>query len=60
VVYWQTDQDAFATGALWLLGAGIVGAVLAAITGLTDFFGDLCDKIRADFREWTAVRFGKS
>jgi uncharacterized membrane protein len=40
LVYWQTDQDAFATGALWLLGAGIVGAVLAAVTGLTDFVGD--------------------
>jgi uncharacterized membrane protein len=40
LVYWQTEQDAFATGALWLLGAGIVGAVLAAVTGLIDFFGD--------------------
>jgi uncharacterized membrane protein len=39
-VYWQTGQDAFATGALWLLGAGLVGAVLAAVTGLTDLFGD--------------------
>lgn len=40
LVYWQTSQDAFATGALWLLGAGIVGAALAAIAGLIDFFGD--------------------
>lgn len=40
IVYWQTGQDAFATGALWLLGAGILGAVLAAVTGLTDLFGD--------------------
>jgi uncharacterized membrane protein len=40
LVYWQTDQDACATGAFWFLGAGIVGAVLAAVTGLTDFFGD--------------------
>ena len=40
VVFWQTGNQAFATGALWLLGAGIVGAVLAAVTGLMDFFGD--------------------
>jgi uncharacterized membrane protein len=40
LVYWQTEQDAFATGAVWLLGAGIAGAVLAAVTGFTDFFGD--------------------
>lgn len=40
IVYWQTGQEAFATGALWLLGAGLVGGVLAAVTGLTDLFGD--------------------
>jgi uncharacterized membrane protein len=50
LVYWQTDQDAFATGALWLLGAGIVGAVLAAVTGVTDF---LCDpRIRGLGEAW--------
>jgi uncharacterized membrane protein len=40
LIYWQIGQEAFATGALWLLGAGIVGAALAATTGLIDFFGD--------------------
>jgi len=40
LVYWGTGQDAFATGSLLLLGAGIVAALLAAITGLTDLFGD--------------------
>jgi uncharacterized membrane protein len=40
IVFWQTGRDAFATGALWLLGAGIVGAALAAVTGLIDFLGD--------------------
>jgi len=40
LVFWQTGNQAFATGALWLLGAGIVGAALAAVTGLIDFFGD--------------------
>lgn len=33
-------NEAFATGALWLLGAGLVGAALAAVAGLTDFLGD--------------------
>jgi len=40
IVYWQTGREAFATGALWLLGAGIVGAALAAVTGIIDFLGD--------------------
>jgi uncharacterized membrane protein len=40
LVFWRTGNEAFATGALWLLGAGLVGAVLAALTGVTDFLGD--------------------
>jgi uncharacterized membrane protein len=40
LVYWWTQNPAFATGALWLLGAGLIGAVLAAVTGLIDFLGD--------------------
>jgi uncharacterized membrane protein len=40
IVFWQTRSEMWATGALWLLGAGIIGAALAAIAGLTDFFGD--------------------
>jgi uncharacterized membrane protein len=40
IVFWQTGRDVFATAALWLLGAGLVGAALAAVTGLVDFFGD--------------------
>jgi uncharacterized membrane protein len=30
----------WATAAAWLLGAGLVGATLAALTGFTDFLGD--------------------
>jgi uncharacterized membrane protein len=41
LVYWSGREPAFATGALWLLGAGLIGAVLAAITGVIDFTGDL-------------------
>lgn len=40
VVFWQTADPAFATGALWLLGAGLVAAALAAAAGLIDFMGD--------------------
>jgi uncharacterized membrane protein len=40
LVFWQSGNQAFATGALWLLGAGLIGAALAAITGLIDFLGD--------------------
>jgi uncharacterized membrane protein len=40
LIFWRTGNEAFATGALWLLGAGIVAAALAAVAGLTDFLGD--------------------
>src|SRR5215213_4314449 len=50
LVYWQTQNATFATGALWLLGAGLVGAVLAALTGLIDFVGD--QRIRALSDSW--------
>jgi uncharacterized membrane protein len=50
IVFWQTGNDAFATGALWLLGAGIIAAALAAVTGLIDFLGD--GRIRALSDAW--------
>jgi uncharacterized membrane protein len=40
LIFWQTGTEAFATGALWLLVAGLIGATLAAVTGLIDVFGD--------------------
>jgi uncharacterized membrane protein len=40
LIFWQTANQAFATGAVWLLGAGLVGAALAAVAGLIDFLGD--------------------
>lgn len=39
-VFWGTGNAAWATGAIWLLGAGIVMAALAAVAGLTDVIGD--------------------
>ena len=50
VIFWQTGTEAFATGALWLLGAGLIGAALAAVTGLIDFLGDR--RIRALGDAW--------
>lgn len=50
VIFWRTGTEAFAIGALWLLAAGLIGAALAAITGLIDFFGDR--RIRALGDAW--------
>ena len=40
VAFWRTGNAQWATGAIWLLGAGLVMAALAAVAGLTDFLGD--------------------
>lgn len=40
LVFWRTATETWATGALWLIGAGLIAAALAAITGLIDFMGD--------------------
>ena len=51
LVFWQTGDQAFATGALWLLGAGLIGAALAAVTGLIDFLGDPRIRAAGDARQ---------
>jgi uncharacterized membrane protein len=48
--FWQTANDVFARGALWLLGLGLIGAALAAVAGLIDFLGD--ERIRALGDAW--------
>src|SRR4051794_21720698 len=40
LTFWQTRTEMWATGALWLLGAGLIAAALAAVAGLIDFLGD--------------------
>ena len=40
LIFWRTGNGAWATAALWLLGAALVMAALAAVAGLTDFLGD--------------------
>jgi uncharacterized membrane protein len=49
-VYWWTNNAAFATAGIGILGAGLVGAALAAVAGLTDFLGD--GRIRAISDAW--------
>jgi uncharacterized membrane protein len=40
LAFWRTANPEWATASLWLLGAGLVMAALAAVAGLTDVFGD--------------------
>jgi uncharacterized membrane protein len=41
LVFWRTGNASWADATLWLLGAGLIMAALAAIVGLTDVFGDV-------------------
>jgi uncharacterized membrane protein len=45
LAYWQTSNAAWATAAIWLLGAGLTMAALAALVGLADVLGE--PRIRA-------------
>jgi uncharacterized membrane protein len=40
IIYLSTGRAGFAEASVWLIGAGIAGAALAAVLGLTDFLGD--------------------
>jgi uncharacterized membrane protein len=50
LLYWWTANTGFATAGIWLLGAGLVAAALAAVAGLIDFIGD--PRIRALGDAW--------
>jgi len=50
IVYWQTQNTGWAAATVWLLGAGLVMAALAAVAGLTDVLGD--GRIRALDDAW--------
>ena len=50
LVYWRTGAAFWATASFYLLAAGIAGALLAALAGFTDFFGDR--RIRALGHAW--------
>jgi uncharacterized membrane protein len=40
LVFWRSGNGSWALGGMWLLGAGIVMALVAALAGFTDFFGE--------------------
>jgi uncharacterized membrane protein len=40
LIFWRTGNPAWSTASLYLLGAALIMAALAAIAGLTDFVGD--------------------
>jgi uncharacterized membrane protein len=50
LIFWQTRNPAWSTASLWLLGAALVMAALAALAGLTDFLGD--SRIRSLSAAW--------
>jgi uncharacterized membrane protein len=50
LAFWRTGDAFWATGALWLLGAGLIMAALAAVFGLIDFLGE--PRIRALNDAW--------
>jgi uncharacterized membrane protein len=50
VLFWQNGNPGYASAALWLIGAGLVMAALAAVMGLIDFFGE--PRIRAMNDAW--------
>ncbi len=41
LIFWRTGNPAWAGASLWLLGAALLMAALAAVAGLIDFFGDV-------------------
>jgi uncharacterized membrane protein len=40
LAFWGTRNPFFAQASMWLVGAGIVMALVAALAGFTDFFGE--------------------
>jgi uncharacterized membrane protein len=50
VAFWQTANTFWASASTWLLGAGIVMAVFAALAGLVDVIGE--PRIRAMNAVW--------
>ena len=40
LVFWRTGNANWATASMWLIGAGVVMALVAALAGFGDFFGD--------------------
>jgi uncharacterized membrane protein len=50
IAFWRSGNASWATASLWLLGAGLVMAALAAVAGLIDVLGEA--RIRALREVW--------
>jgi uncharacterized membrane protein len=50
IAFWRSGNESWATASLWLLGAGLVMAALAAVAGLIDVLGEA--RIRALREVW--------
>src|ERR687885_940199 len=50
LIFWRTGNSAWSTASLYLLGAALIMAALAAVAGLTDFLGD--ERIRQMSSAW--------
>lgn len=50
LIYLADGRAGFAQASMWLLGAGLAGALLAAVLGLTDFLGER--RVRAMRTAW--------
>jgi uncharacterized membrane protein len=50
LAFWRSGNDGWPAASLWLLGAGIVMALLAAVAGLIDLLGE--PRIRALHEVW--------
>jgi uncharacterized membrane protein len=40
LIYWTNSTAVWASASMWLLGAGVIMALVAAVFGFTDFFGE--------------------
>src|SRR3954465_1416099 len=50
LIFWRPGNPGWATASLYLLGAALIMAALAAVAGLTDFLGD--ERIRNLSAAW--------
>lgn len=50
LIYRGTGRPGFADASMWLLGAGLAGALLAAVLGLTDFLSE--PRVRSLRQAW--------
>ena len=50
LIFWRTGYPIWATAGMWLVGVGVVMALVAAVFGFIDFMGD--ERIRALTTAW--------